>query len=158
MTGTRSTEDTTRDFDEFFASLRKHEVRFLVVGAYAVAFHAKPRYTKDIDVFIAPDRENARKLVIALEEFGFSEAALKIEDFAEEGRIVQLGFPPSRIDLLTSIDGVNFAEAWQGKAEGHYGSTAVWYIGRAELIRNKRASGRPQDLLDLEWLEADDPS
>lgn len=153
MTGSRSTEDTTRDFDEFFASLRRHEVRFVIVGAYAVAFHAKPRYTKDIDVFVDADSVNARRLVEALEDFGFEGAALRPEDFIEPGRIVQLGFPPSRIDLMTSIDGVVFADAWDGRVEGHYGSTSVWYLGRTELIRNKRESGRPQDLLDLEWLE-----
>lgn len=153
MTGSRSTEDTTRDFDEFFASLRKHEVRFVIVGAYAVAFHAKPRYTKDIDVFVDPDSVNARRLVEALEDFGFAGAALRPEDFIEPGRIVQLGFPPSRIDLMTAIDGVVFADAWEWRVEGHYGSTPVWYLGRTELIRNKRESGRPQDLLDLEWLD-----
>lgn len=154
MTGSRSTEDTTRDFDEFFASLRRHEVRFVIVGAYAVAYHAKPRYTKDIDVFIAADTTNSNRLMMALEEFGFSGASLKASDFEGAGRIVQLGFPPSRIDLLTSIDGVSFEDAWTGRVEGTYGSTKVWYIGKAELIRNKRASGRPQDLLDLEWLES----
>lgn len=154
MTGTRSTEDTTRDFDELFASLRKHEVRFLIVGAYAVAFHAKPRYTKDIDVFVDPEPENARRLIAALGEFGFAEAGLRTEDFSDTGRIVQLGFPPNRIDLMTSIDGVAFGEAWTGRVEGRYESTQVWYLGKRELIQNKRVSGRPQDLLDLEWLEA----
>lgn len=154
MTGSRSTEDTTRDFDEFFASLRRHEVRFVIVGAYAVAFHAKPRYTKDIAVFVASGAGNAARLIAALEDFGFAGASLKASDFEAPERIVQLGFPPSRIDLLTSIDGVSFEDAWSGKVEGQYGATRVWYLGRAELIRNKRESGRPQDLIDLEWLES----
>ncbi|MBI2215344.1 MAG: nucleotidyl transferase AbiEii/AbiGii toxin family protein [Acidobacteria bacterium] len=134
--------------------MNAHRVRFVVVGAYAVAFHAKPRYTKDIDIFVATDAENARRLVAALEEFGFGSESFCANDFMHPGRIVQLGFPPSRIDLLTSIDGVTFEEAWTGRVEGHYGATEVWYLGRDELIRNKRDSGRPQDLIDLEWLES----
>jgi hypothetical protein len=146
--------DATKDFEELFACFANHGVRAVVVGAHAVAFHAKPRYTKDLDILIEPTLENAARVVAALVEFGFGEVGLTAEDFAASGRVVQLGHPPNRIDLITSIDGVSFAEAWRGRAEGKYGEAKVQFIGRDELIRNKRASGRPQDLADLSWLES----
>ena len=122
------------------------------MGGHALAFHARPRFTKDIDVLVEPSAENAGRLLGGLEEFGFGGLGLRVEDFIEPDRVVQLGYPPNRIDLLTTIDGLTFEEAWAGRAEGHFGSQPVFFLGRAELIRNKRASGRPQDLLDLEWL------
>lgn len=143
----------TRDFEELLRFFDSRGVRALIVGAHAVAYHAKPRYTKDLDVLVEPTSENARRILEALTDFGFGELNLTIDDFAKPQRIVQLGFPPNRIDLMTSIDGVEFPEAWAGRAEGIYGSTKVFFIGRQELIRNKKASGRPQDLADLSWLE-----
>lgn len=145
---------TSRDFEELFACLRRHDVKALVVGAHAVAFHAKPRHTKDIDVLVEPTEENAARLLRALEEFGFGGLGLTAGDFAREGRVVQLGYPPSRVDLITSIAGVTFEEAWAGRVSGRYGSAEVDFIGRAALIRAKRAAGRPQDEMDLAWLEA----
>ena len=142
----------TKDFEELFACLRRRNVRALVVGGYAVAFHGQPRFTKDIDVFVEPSPENADRLLAALTDFGFGGLGLTASDFASPGKIVQLGVAPNRVDLLTMIDGVTFDEAWRGRVSGHYGGEAVDYIGRAELIRNKRASGRPQDLLDIEGL------
>ena len=142
----------TKDFEELFACLRLRNVKALVVGGYAVAFHGQPRFTKDIDVFVEPSPENAERLLTALADFGFGGLGLTAADFATPGKIVQLGVAPNRVDLLTTIDGVTFAEAWHGRVSGHYGREAVDYIGRAELIRNKRASGRPQDLLDIEGL------
>ena len=143
----------TKDFEELFACLRHRNVKALIVGGYAVAFHGQPRFTKDIDVFIAPSPENAERLLAALTDFGFGGLGLSAGDFSTPGKIVQLGVAPNRVDLLTSIDGVTFEEAWSGRVPGHYGTQAVDYIGRAELIRNKRARGRPQDLLDLEGLD-----
>jgi hypothetical protein len=143
----------TKDFEELFACLRHRNVKALVVGGYAVAFHGQPRFTKDIDVFVEPSPENADRLLAALTDFGFGGLGLTVEDFATPGKIVQLGVAPNRVDLLTTIDGVTFDEAWHGRISGHYGNEAVDYIGLAELIRNKRASGRPQDLLDIEGLE-----
>ncbi len=143
----------TKDFEELFACLRHRNVKALVVGGYAVAFHGQPRFTKDIDVFVEPSSENADRLLAALTDFGFGGLGLTVEDFATPGKIVQLGVAPNRVDLLTTIDGVTFDEAWHGRVSGHYSSEAVDYIGRVELIRNKRASGRPQDLLDIESLE-----
>lgn len=124
-----------------------------MVGAHAVAFHAKPRHTKDIDVLVEPTHENAERLLRALEEFGFGGLGLTAADFAQEGRVIQLGYPPSRVDLITSIAGVGFDEAWAGRVSGRYGSAEVDYIGREALIRAKRAADRPQDRMDLEWLQ-----
>lgn len=129
-----------------------HGARFLVVGGHAVAFHAKPRFTKDVDVFVESSADNAQRVLDALEEFGFGNVGLVVGDFTQPDRVVQLGYPPSRIDILTSIDGVGFEEAWQGRSLGRYGETPVPFLGKADLIKNKRASGRQQDLLDLEWL------
>jgi len=143
----------SKDFAERFACFRRRNVRALVVGGYAVAFHWQPRFTKDVGVFVEPSPENADHLLAALDDFGFGGLGLSATDFATPGKIVQLGVAPNRVDLLTVIDGLTFAEAWAGRVVGPFGDQEVNYIGRAELIRNKRASGRPQDLLDLEGLE-----
>jgi hypothetical protein len=141
-----------KDFEEFFASCNKNGVEYLVVGGYAFAFHAHPRYTGDMDVFIHPSNDNARLIIKALSDFGFELSSLTWEDFTIPGRVVQLGYPPLRIDLLTGIDGVTFDEAWSRKVESYYGAQRVYFISKVDLIANKRASGRKQDLLDLESL------
>ena len=123
------------------------------MGGHALAFHAKPRFTKDIDIFVEPTGENAARVLLALADFGFGDVGLDESDFASPGAIIQLGVDPNRIDLLTAIDGVTFPEAWGGRVRGRFGSQDVFFLGRDELIRNKRASGRTQDLADLEWLE-----
>lgn len=143
----------TKDFAELLACLNARSVRAVIVGGYALAFHAKPRFTKDIDIFVDPTQENVARLLLALADFGFGGLGLTTDDFSRAGTIVQLGVAPNRVDLVTAIDGVSFVEAWQGRAGGFYGATPVAYLGRAELIRNKRASGRLQDLADLELLE-----
>jgi hypothetical protein len=143
----------TKDFEELLALFTAHGVKAVVVGAHAVAFHAKPRYTKDLDLLLEPTIENASRAVEALEAFGFGGLGVTPDDLSEPGRILQLGHPPNRIDLITSIDGVSFDEVWTGAVEGQYGDGTARFIGLAELIRNKRASGRPQDLADLSWLE-----
>lgn len=142
----------SRDFEELFGCLSARGVRALIVGAHAVAFHAKPRFTKDIDIFVEPSRENTARLLVALADFGFGDVGLTAEDFSAPGRVVQLGYAPNRVDFMTSIDGVDFESAWRGRIAGHYGSTAVAYLGKDELIRNKLAAGRPQDQLDLAIL------
>ncbi|MCC6992448.1 MAG: hypothetical protein IT181_25820 [Acidobacteria bacterium] len=142
----------SKDFEELFACLRRRNVKALIVGGYAVAFHGQPRFTKDIDVFVEASPANADRLLAALSDFGFGALGLTADDFSTPGKIVQLGVAPNRVDLLTVIDGVTFDEAWSGRVAGHYGDQAVDYIGRAELVRNKRASGRPQDLLDIDSL------
>ena len=128
-------------------------VKAIVVGGYAVAFHAKPRFTKDIDIFIEPSADNARRLLQALEDFGFGGLNLSVEDFTTPGKVVQLGVAPNRVDFVTAIDGVTFSEAWAGRASGRFGSQSVSYLDKGELVRHKRAAGRTQDLADLEALE-----
>jgi hypothetical protein len=145
-------ETLTKDFEELFALLNAHHVRAIVVGGYARAFHGRPRYTKDIDVFIDPTPDNATRILAALVDFGFGGLDLDAGDFSTPGRIVQLGVEPNRVGLLTSIDGVTFAEAWNGRVAGHYGEQSIFFLGRNEFIKNKRASGRPQDLSDIEEL------
>lgn len=152
-----SSDSTARrppsDFSALFACFAAHRVRYLVVGGHAVAFHAKPRFTKDIDVWLETTADNARRVLTALDEFGFGTVGLSEEDFTTPGMVIQLGVAPNRIDLLTAIDGVEFAEAWEGRVEGAFGDQRVSYLGRRELVRNKTASGRAQDLADLEALE-----
>lgn len=144
---------STKDFEELLACLTHHDVRFVVVGAHAIAHHAKPRYTKDLDLFVEPDHDNGRRIVSALEEFGFGGLGISAQDFDRPGRILQLGAPPNRVDLMTSIDGVTFSEAWDSRVEGSYGSVRVAYIGYEALVRNKTAAARHQDLADLEILK-----
>jgi hypothetical protein len=133
--------------------LNAQSVKALIVGGYAVAFHAKPRFTKDIDLLVEPTPDNARRLLQALSDFGFGAADLTADDFTTPGRVVQLGVAPNRVDLMTAIDGVSFTDAWTGRVSGRFGAVPVFYIGKAELARNKRATGRAQDLADLEALE-----
>lgn len=127
-------------------------VKAIIVGGHAVAFHGKPRFTKDLDFFVESSADNAARLMQALVDFGFEGLGLEAEDFMSPDKVVQLGVAPNRVDLVTSIDGVNFDEAWSGRAAGHYGSQPASYLGKAELVRNKRAVGRPQDLADLDSL------
>ena len=141
------------DFRDLFAELNAVEARYLLVGGYAVAFHAQPRFTKDLDVWTDPEPTNAARVHEALRKFGAPLQELSVADLARPGLLFQIGVPPNRIDVLTGIDGVAFAEAWPARVETTYGDQPVPVIGRADLIRNKRASGRPQDLIDLGLLE-----
>ncbi len=141
------------DFSEFIASSHAREVRFLIVGGYAVGMHGHPRYTADLGVWIAADEVNAHALLRALEDFGFADLDLAIGDFLAPERVVQLGYPPLRIDLLTSIDGVEFEEAYERRLEVRLGELVVPVISLDDLRRNKHASGRAQDLADLEALD-----
>jgi len=141
------------DFEELFGCLNTRNVRAIIVGGHALAFHGRPRFTKDLDVFVDPTPENAARLLAALHEFGFGGIGLTLDDFAAPGKIVQLGVPPNRIDLLTIIDGVSFEEAWSGRVAGQFGLHPVYFLGRQEFIRNKQAAGRPQDLADLDMLQ-----
>lgn len=141
-----------RDFSEFIGLLRDHEVRFLVVGGYAVAAHGHPRYTGDLDVWVLVDPDNSERLVRALDDFGFGSVGLTVADFLTPDQVVQLGYPPLRIDLLTSIDGVTFAECFPRRLELPLGDVTVPFIGLEDLRRNKAASGRAQDMADLDAL------
>jgi hypothetical protein len=142
----------TKDSREFIECLRSNKVEFLIVGALAVSWHGFPRYSGDIDFFVKPGEENALRLLAALAQFGFGGLGITLEDLSAEGRVIQLGVEPNRIDLMTSISGVRFEEAWQTRAQGAIDAIAVNFIGREALIRNKRATGRPKDLIDVEAL------
>jgi hypothetical protein len=144
---------TSKDFADLLACCNARGVEYLVVGGHAFAFHAKPRFTKDLDLLVRDSPENARRILSALDDFGFGGVGLVEEDFLGPEQIIQLGVAPNRVDLITSIDGVSFDDAWQGRAAGRYGAQPVFYLGLRELIRNKQAAGRAQDLADLEWLE-----
>jgi hypothetical protein len=149
-------EGLTRDFQEFLSLLVKHEVRFLVTGGFALAAHGHPRYTKDIDLWIEPAPENATRVLAALDEFGFASLGLTAADFVTTDHVIQLGHEPSRIDLLTGVSGLTFAEAYATRVHAVFGGVAIPVLGRAALIANKRATGRPQDVADIAALEEGD--
>jgi len=140
------------DFKEFIQSLNENEVRYLVVGGYAVALHGYPRYTKDIDFWIERSPENAERMVKALEQFGFASLGLQAADFLEPDQIIQLGYPPNRIDILTDLPGVKFEECYPRRLIVKVEGEEVAFIDRTCLKRTKQASGRFQDLADLESL------
>ena len=144
--------EVQRDFRDLFELLNAHKVEYVIVGAYALAYHGAPRYTGDMDVYVKPDPVNAQRIMAALNDFGFRSVNLSAADFEEEDKVVQLGFPPVRVDIVTSITGVSWEEAVSGRVEGTYGNVPVYYIGRAQFVSNKKALGRKKDLADLESL------
>ena len=144
--------DVQPDFKELFELFNAQGVEYLIVGGHALAFHGAPRFTGDLDLLIPTDTDNATRVLSALKTFGFGSMDLSVADLTTAGRVVQLGVPPVRVDLLTSIDGVSWRDAWNGKEKGTYGGTPVYFIGRREFIANKRAARRLRDLGDLEAL------
>jgi len=140
------------DFRDLLALFNAHHVEYMIVGSYALAFHGAPRYTGDIDILVKPNPENARRILAALDEFGFGSVGLTEADFNRPDKVVQLGVPPVRIDIITSLTGISLEEAFSGSVEGKYGDILVNYIGRAQFIANKRATGRKKDLADIEAL------
>jgi len=145
---------TEKDFVEFLKLLRKHRVKFCIIGAFAVGWHAKGRYTKDMDILVEPSIANGRKILKALKEFGFEDKRLTAEIFTDKSAIIQLGYEPVRIDLLMEIEGLDFDEIWRGREAGFYGDVKVYYIGLKELIKAKSLSKRKIDKVDLEILKA----
>lgn len=143
-----------KDYEELLRLLNKNKVKYCIVGAFALAFHAIPRYTKDMDIFIEASEKNAKGILKALNEFGFGVLNLSMSDFSAKGRTIQLGYEPVRIDILTLIDGCTFEEAWKNKKTGRYGKEKIYFIGLDDMIRNKKASKRKQDKADLEILSA----
>ena len=141
------------DFREFVALLNAHNVRYLLIGGYAVAFHGHPRYTKDLDIWIEVSAENAEAILRVLEDFGFGAVGLSKTDFETSGHTIQLGYPPNRIDLLTMADGVDFSECYAARNEMVVDGTEISVINLDHLRQNKAASGRHQDLADLENLQ-----
>jgi len=142
-----------RDFIDLLAVFNAHTVEYIVVGAHALAAHGHVRATKDFDIWVRPCDENARKVFAALVEFGAPLHDLTEQDLATPGTVFQIGIPPIRIDVITAIDGVAFASAWPDRIHVPLGGIAVPVLSRHHLMANKKASGRLQDLADLEWLE-----
>ena len=148
--------ETQREFRKLLELFNARRVEYLVVGGYALAHHGAPRTTGDLDLYVKPDAENARRIVEALAAYGFGSLGLGTEDFSAPDRVVQLGVPPVRVDILTSISGVTWEEAVAGASPGTYGAVPVRYIGRTAFAKNKRAVGRNRDLADLEALGESD--
>ena len=140
------------DFKDLLALFDAHGVECIIVGGYALAFHGAPRFTADLDILVRADPENSQRILSALEEFGFKSVGLSADDFQQPEKVVQLGVPPVRVDILTSLTGVTWEEAFAGRVAGKYGPVQVYFIGRDQFIANKRALGRKRDLADLEAL------
>jgi hypothetical protein len=141
-----------KDLREFVELLGSKRVEYIIVGAHAVAFHAHPRFTGDIDFLVRGTPENARRLVAVLEAFGFTSLGLTPQDFLAPANVVQLGQPPNRIDILTSISGVDFEEAWASRVHGDLDGLPVVFLGLDALIKNKQSAGRDKDLVDARIL------
>jgi hypothetical protein len=147
--------EAQRDFRDLLALFNAHKVDYLIVGAYALAYHGAPRYTGDMDILVRPDSENAQRVLRALGDFGFGSLGLTVEDFSSPEKVVQLGVAPVRVDIVTSITGVSWEDAAAGRLAGTYGGLEVYYLGKKQLILNKRALGRKKDLADLEAIGED---
>ncbi len=141
-----------RDLREFVECLNSNGVEYLIVGALAVSWHGFSRYSADVDFFVRSTPENAARVLAALRQFGFGSLPLSVDDFSNPDRIIQLGHEPHRIDIMTSISGVEFAEAWEHRVEAQMDGLPVSVIGLPALLRNKSASGRPKDRIDVEAL------
>jgi hypothetical protein len=141
------------DFEELLKAFNDGAVKYLVVGGYAVMLYSEPRYTKDLDIWVDASEENAHKVYYALAAFGAPLKGLTPADFASKGFFYQMGIPPVRVDILMSLDGVEFRKAWPNRHESKIGNQPAWFIGKQDLIVNKRASGRHIDLHDAELLE-----
>ena len=145
-------ENLNPDFLDFITLLEQRSVEYMIVGGYAVGFHGFPRYTGDIDFFVSINEENAEKLVRVLDDFGFGGIGIEREDFLKPYFVVEIGREPRKIQILTGIDGVNFQECLQGAVECEYLERKLRFIGLDALVRNKKASGRPKDLIDVQAL------
>jgi phage replication-related protein YjqB (UPF0714/DUF867 family) len=143
----------SQDFKEFIALLNKNKVEYLIVGGYAVGLHGYPRYTGDIDIWIKTNEVNSEMMVKILGEFGFNSYDIKKEDFLKLDNVIQLGYPPYRIDLIMSIDGVTFDECYANRVKKEIDEIEIAFIGYDDLIKNKRASGRDKDINDINNLK-----
>jgi hypothetical protein len=141
------------DFLDIIRALSDADVRFIIVGAYAVNVYVDPRATGDLDIWVEPSTENAGKVLRALSDFGAPVTEISASDFAKPGITFQIGVSPLRIDILTEISGVGFDEAWADRTMHPFGPFSIPFLGRRTLIQNKRAAGRAKDLADLEFLE-----
>ena len=143
-----------KDFEEFIKLLNKYKVEYVVIGAYAVSFHARPRNTGDIDFLVGKAKDNIQRLMKALEQFGFGNVGLKSKDFLNPDTVVQLGYEPNRIDILTEIAGLHFEKVYKSRVGGRFGKQRVWFISLSDLMVSKKAAARKQDKADLELLAA----
>jgi len=141
-----------QDFLDLLRAFIDHNVRFLIVGAYALAVHGRPRATGDLDVWVDATPANAAKVMTALEQFGAPTVQVSAEDFSRPGNVFQMGLPPVRIDVLTELTGLTFAEAWSSRTQAAFGPVVAEVIGREAFIKNKRATGRARDFGDIEAL------
>ncbi len=144
--------DIGQDFKEFIELLNKHKVEYLVVGGYAVAMYGYPRYTGDIDFWVKPSQENSKKIIVVLNDFGFGGYDISEKDFSETDHVVQLGYPPNRIDIITGVTGLSFDECFLNKKNVEIESTSVNFISLFHLRVNKSATGREKDKIDLDNL------
>lgn len=143
----------SQDFREFIELLIKNKAEYLIVGGYAVGIHGHPRYTGDLDIWLNPTQPNAALILKCVNEFGFSSFKLTLKDFTTPGNVIQLGYPPLRIDLLTEIDGVTFSECFENRKEVTIDNLQVNFIGYQDLLKNKKESGRPRDIDDIDNLK-----
>jgi len=144
---------TEKDYKDFLKLLGEKKVKYLIVGGYAYSYYAEPRYTKDIDILVEANTENGHRLVAALTEFWGMKPEVEPADFLRRDLIVQLGFAPVRIDVITSCAGIKFSSAWKNRVRSKYGDVDVFFISLEDLIKNKKAVGRDRDLIDAKYLE-----
>jgi hypothetical protein len=142
-----------KDFEEFLKLLNKKKVEYIIVGGYAVAFHGYVRLTKDLDILFKNSPQNIHRLISALNFFGFSTDSLDDVAFSEQGKIIRMGVSPVMIELINVISGVSFETAWENRIKGKYGNVNAWYLSKPDLLKNKKTSGRPQDIADIAELK-----
>jgi hypothetical protein len=145
-------EFATPEFKELLSTFNEHGVRYLIVGAFAVMIYSEPRWTKDLDIWVEPSPANAEKVFAALRDFGAPLTNLSPKDFSEVG-FYQMGRPPGRIDVMMSLEGLDFETAWDNRKTDRFRDVPVHYISRDDLIKNKKLAGRYQDLADIENME-----
>ena len=155
-TSTKEEMPASLHFKELLQKLNEYQVRYLIVGAYAVMNYTEPRYTKDLDVWVDPTSENAERVFRALADFGAPTGGVMIEDFTNSDLIFQIGIAPHRIDIMMGVKGLNFAEAWSRRVQTKFEDQTMDLICKSDLIVSKQAAGRPQDLIDLEQLRKSD--
>jgi hypothetical protein len=144
--------EVQKDFKELLELLNDHKVDYLIIGAYALAFYGVPRFTGDLDVLVKPDKGNAAKIMIALNDFGFGDLDLSNDDLTLPDRVIQLGVSPVRVDIMTSITGLTWEQVAKNRVSGEYDDVPVYFIGKDDFIANKKALGRHRDLADIEAL------
>lgn len=142
-----------KDFEEFIKLLNYHKVKYVIVGAYALIYYTLPRNTGDIDIFIEASELNAGKILDVLKDFGFQSMELQKEDFLKPDIVIQLGYPPNRIDIITGVSGISFSEVYNNRVEIKMGTEKVWIISANDLLKNKKSTNRAKDKADAELLE-----